>query len=126
MSYLEMAIEALHKMKGATPIRPHLKQEPRETPPVTEPAELPDMPLDDFAEAGLVVTVWSELLGRDVLFVSDDVPEDAIREMEGAVYRARELRKLQSIEPSARHLRTVHAVKEIFGGRIVDAEPREP
>ena len=85
-----------------------------------EPDELPNMPLDDFAQAGLVATVWSELLGRDVLFVSDDVPEDAIREMEGTVYRARELRKLQSIELSARHLGTVDAVKRIFGGQIVE------
>lgn len=72
--------------------------------PSQDSAELPDMPIRGSAEAGLAVTVRSELLGREVLFVSDDVPEGAIRDMQGVVDRARELRALESDKPLARHL----------------------
>ena len=113
MSYLDIATTALREL--------------RERPPQPEPSLDPtavdafaDMTLDDFATAGLVVEIYSEILGQDVLFVSDNVADEDI-EAEGRVtYRAAELRKLESMRPSADGLKSIHTVKDIFGGSVVE------
>lgn len=78
------------------------------------------MGLEEFAQAGLVVRVRSSILGQDVLFVSDNVPEAAIAHRGLTVYRARELRKLAILGPSPRSLKTIHDAKTIFDGVITD------
>ena len=82
------------------------------------------MKLDDFADAGLVVQVWSDVLGAEVLFVSNNVPEAKLKGRPEVVYRAHELKKLARIPPDPAHLRTVHMVKEILGGTIEGVKDR--
>lgn len=79
--------------------------------PVTD-AELLALPLDDFARAGLVVRVWSSVLGERVIFASDNARIDPGEGL--PVYRAAELRELLGLGPE--ELRQVHRVKGIFGG----------
>lgn len=67
--------------------------------------------LDELASSALVVTVWSEVLGANVLFAGDAA------QVEGA-YTAAELRVLLELQPSAEALRRLDEVKQAFGGRI--------
>jgi hypothetical protein len=76
------------------------------------------MRLDDFACAGLVVTVWSEVLGERVTFASDNARVDP-GELR-PVYRARELRALLGLSDPG-ELRRIHAVKRTFRGSISDS-----
>lgn len=83
-------------------------------------ARVAAMKLDDFAQAGLIVQVFSDRLGTRALFVSDNVPESKLEGRPEVIYRASELKKLAKIPPDPEHLRDVHMVKEIFGGAIRD------
>lgn len=80
--------------------------------------EIAEMPLEAFAEAGLIVTVWSDVLNREVLFVSDNVPNKAIEGRNLVVYRAADLANLAQARPTPGALRFVHEVKAVFGGTI--------
>jgi TubC N-terminal docking domain len=72
------------------------------------------MSLAEFAEARLVVRVWSECLNERLVFASDNaVLDPGERE---PVYRALELRELVGM--NAVDLRCVHQVKKVFGGTI--------
>lgn len=82
------------------------------------------MKLDDFAQAGLIVLVRSEVLSTDVLFVSDNVPESKLEGRPEVVYRTHELKKLARVPPDPADLRNVHMVKEILGGTIEDVKNR--
>ena len=83
------------------------------------------MSLDQFAQAGLIVKVYSEVLGQDVLFVSDNVSDAALANRTLPIYRADELRKLALFNPSPIALRTVHISKTVFQGRIADVKSEE-
>jgi hypothetical protein len=83
-------------------------------------AEVCAMRLDDFARAGLVVTVWSKVLGERIILASDNARVDP-GELR-PVYRARELRALLGLSDSD-ELRRIHAVKRTFRGTITDAGP---
>jgi hypothetical protein len=80
-------------------------------------AEVCAMRLDDFARAGLVVTVRSELLGERIILASDNARVDP-GELR-TVYRARELRALLGLTDPG-ELRQIHAVKRTFRGSIAD------
>jgi hypothetical protein len=80
-------------------------------------AEICAMRLDDFARAGLVVTVWSEVLGERIVLASDNARVDP-GELR-PVYRARELRALLGLSDPA-ELRRIHEVKRTFRGTITD------
>lgn len=69
--------------------------------------------LDDFAGAGLVLEVRSELLADTVVFASDDarIAEGETR----VVYRAAELRELRRLGPE--QLRFVHELKRALRRR---------
>ena len=91
--------------------------------------------LERFSQAGLVMTVWSSVLGERVIFASDNAElehaelEHAELEKtalgkpepgtgEGAVvYRAAELRRIWELRGD--DLRKIHEVKRVFGGLIV-------
>jgi len=94
------------------------------------PPALPDevtvaaMTLDEFAAAGLTVRVWSNVLGCEVLFVSDDVPDAELEGTDLPIYRTDELRKLELLRPRPRDLRRIHDVKTIFNGAIADVRQR--
>ncbi len=81
------------------------------------------MQLADFACAGLVVEVWSEVLDEAVVFASDDACIDPGEPR--PVYRARELLVLLGLK-NARELRRIHEVKKTFRGTITDASPAGP
>ena len=83
------------------------------------------MKLDDFSHAGLIVQVRSEVLDTEVLFVSDNVPESQLEGRQEVVYRAYELKKLARMPPDPAGLRTVHMVKEIYGGTIRDVTEKK-
>ena len=83
------------------------------------------MPLDEFATAGLTVRVWSNVLGCEVLFVSDNVPAAELEGTDLPIYRTDELRKLVLLRPRPRDLRRIHDVKNIFDGVIADVRPRD-
>lgn len=76
------------------------------------------MTIAEFARAGLVVTVRSKALNCRVLFVSDNVPDQAIEAKGLPVYRAAELRKLAQLRPSPGTIGSLHEIKVIFGGTI--------
>jgi|ERR1700680_4821461 len=78
------------------------------------------MGLEEFARAGLVVEVWSEVLGEAVVLASDDACVDP-GELR-AVYRARELRVLLGLKEAC-ELRQIQEVKKTFRGTITDAPP---
>lgn len=96
----------------------------REAAPVEGP-EIAAMRLSDFARAGLIARVRSNVLGSEVLFVSDNVPETALEGTDLPVYRAAELRKLAILRPPPRTLQVVHDVKTIFNGVITDVRERD-
>lgn len=78
------------------------------------------MPLTEFAGAGLVVEVESEVLGERVIFASDDARLDPGERR--VVYRAHELRALLPLQ-RPEDLRRVHAVKRTFRGTVTDLGP---
>ncbi|NJL26455.1 MAG: hypothetical protein HC897_00580 [Thermoanaerobaculia bacterium] len=90
-----------------------------------DPQRVAAMTLDEFASAGLKLRVHSQVLGCDVLFVSDNVPDDEIDAHGPPVYRAHELRKLALIKPQPHSLRCIHEVKTVFGGTVEDVTDRE-
>jgi hypothetical protein len=83
-------------------------------------AEVCAMSLEDFARAGLVVEVWSRVLGEAIVFASDDARLDPGERR--AVYYARELQVLLGLTAPG-ELRRIHEVKRIFRGTITDASP---
>ena len=89
-------------------------------PPSELVAEVCAMRLDDFAGAGLVVTINSEVLGERVIFASDNALLDP-GELR-PVYRAHELRALLGLRDPG-ELRRIHEVKKTFRGTITDASP---
>lgn len=78
--------------------------------------------LDELAQAGLVIRVHSTVLENEVLFVSDNVPDEAIHPQGLPIYRAHELEKLAILRPAPRDLRRIHEVKEVFKGTIAAVE----
>ena len=110
MSYLDIANETLNRLRADWPTAAADEEDTAE--------RVAAMKLNDFARAGLIVEVWSEVLGADVVFVSDNVPRSKLEGRPEVVYRAKELKKLVRLPPDPRELRTLQMVKEIFGGTI--------
>lgn len=77
------------------------------------------MSLDEFADAGLVLTVHSRLLDDTVLLASDNA---SVPEGRRVVYRAAELRILDRL--GADGLRHLHRFKRLLGGTVRSVEPR--
>lgn len=81
-------------------------------------ADVCAMRLSEFANAGLVVAVRSEVLGEVVVFASDNALLDPGERR--TVYRAAELRALTdlaSLDPD--ELRQIHRAKRTFKGTIL-------
>ena len=124
MSYLETAQKTLAAIRSRRDAPVATESRAGKAPTPAE-EELAAMTLDAFASAGLIVEVHSDVLGRNVLFVSDNVHESALAGIDLPVYRASELRKLAILQPTPRALRCIHGVKAVFGGAISDVRPRE-
>ena len=77
-------------------------------------AEVCAMPLSEFAQAGLVVSLWSDVLGESVVLASDNAILDPGERR--PVYRASEAKALLGIGPA--DLRRVHALKRTFKGTV--------
>ena len=80
--------------------------------------------LEELSRAGLIIRVYSTVLGREVLFVSDNVPDEIVERQALPVYRTDELRKLAILRPAPHSLRRLHEVKEVFRGTIEAIEDR--
>ncbi len=82
------------------------------------------MPLAAFATHFLILRVWSSLLDEEVWFVSDEaqVKELLTRDVpRGVIYTAQELLSLCTLPGmDVEKLKTVHAAKALFQGRIVE------
>ncbi|NJL27405.1 MAG: hypothetical protein HC897_05670 [Thermoanaerobaculia bacterium] len=132
MSYLEAAEKALADLRSHTAHLPGGNQEPTQPGrppsghgPAVNPQQVAAMTLEEFARAGLKLRVHSQVLGCDVLFISDNVPDDEIDARGLPVYRAHELRKLALLKPRPHSLRCIHEVKTVFGGTVEDVTDRE-
>ena len=119
MSYLETAQRTLAEIRRRRDAQEATAPRAGTVPTLTD-EEVAAMTLDTFAKAGLVVEIRSDVLGRNVLFVSDDVHERALADLDLPVYRASELRKLAILPPTPRALRCIHGVKAVFGGAITE------
>jgi hypothetical protein len=53
----------------------------------------------DFSQAGLIIHVRSALLGREVLFVSDNVSGEKLDRLAHEIYRPADLKKLTLLHP---------------------------
>lgn len=104
------------KAGHGTPLRDTMPGGVSESQPSLLVAEVVAMPLDDFASAGLVIEVQSEVLGGEaVLFASDNARLDPGERR--VVYRAAEVRQLLGLRPA--DIRSVHRIKKGFGGTVI-------
>jgi hypothetical protein len=84
-----------------------------------EAERVANMSLASFANKKIVAKVQSSVLGKTVIFASDNAflkEEDK----EVGVYRASELRLIAVMEPDAETLKAIDRVKSIFNGRVID------
>jgi len=79
--------------------------------------QLEQLPLDQFATAGLALRVYSEVLGEDVIFASDNA--EICEHPDLPVYRADELRQLLKLRSP--DLQALHASKKSCDKAIVAA-----
>ncbi len=77
-------------------------------------ADVAEMPLDDFQNAGLALPFFSTVLNEEVVFASDNAVIDPGERR--VVYCAAELWHMREMSPNL--LRSAHEVKRIFGGTI--------
>ena len=85
-----------------------------ESEPTIAAADVCAMPLDQFAEARLIVRVRSEVLDEVVVFASDNASVDPGERR--VVYRASELNELLGLDRQS--LKRIHAVKRTFRGSV--------
>lgn len=73
------------------------------------------MSIEEFAQAGLIVTVDSAALGERVIFASDNAP---VGEQLGGLtaYRAAELTQLANMTPE--QLQNIHVLKKSFRATV--------
>ena len=115
--------ELQQDLKACKPELITLIRERESTP--AEGSEIATMSLREFALAGIVAQVHSNVLGCEVLFVSDNVPEAALEGTDLPIYRAAELHNLAILRPPPHTLQVVHDVKTIFDGVITDVRERD-
>lgn len=107
-----------HKLELIEMVRD--KRDQAEPSPALPLAHIAQMPLDEFAHAGLIVEIWSDVLGSKVLLVSDNVKDAEIDAAGLPTYRASEMQKLAVLRPEPWTLRQIHEVKTLFNGSISD------
>ena len=113
MGYLETARSVLARLRNdealtkPAPLKPSAQ-------------EVAAMGIERFARAGLIIQVTSEVLGCDVLFASDDVPQRALQHQGLVVYHAEELRRIRQLPASPSEVMIIHALKRVFGGKVSD------
>jgi len=99
-------------------LRAELREHLPELLPVLRTRQVLGMRLSDFADAGLRLVVYSELLGERLILASDNASLPA-SDGEQVVYRAAELRELLGLE--SEELRRVHQAKRCFNGVVTAA-----
>ena len=117
--------KTLQRLKKASEKASSVLTEPL-VPPTSQEAlpYVPELSLEEFSKARLVVRVKSSVLQEEeVLFASDNA---LVNEEAGlVVYRASELRRLLSSTPEA--LRDLHHIKSVFrGSRVTEMNLEEP
>lgn len=73
-----------------------------------------NMTLQDFSRANLAVKIHSEVLGKEVYFVSNEKMRGQVKDEGLVTYLPHELEHIIRIKPGTRELRTIHLVKETF------------
>lgn len=127
---------ALRKLQGLAPQRPSAttgatttRQTPRSA--VATPCDTGEFVvrgpvelwwLDEINDAAAVLTVHSEALGRDVLFVPDAWQRPAGEERQA--FRVAELKRLASLRPSIAALRAIADAAHVFEGEVVAVSER--
>jgi len=80
-------------------------------------ARIEAMSLQDFARGEWLVEVWSKRLGEKVFYASNDQIAKAFGPLDGVVYTAEELYRVN--EMTGDELLLVHRIKKKFAGTIV-------
>ena len=89
----------------------------KSTEPTITKEQIVKMPLKEFNSSNLAVKVYSEVLGREIWFVSNEKIRDKVATSEGlATYLPHELMHFVKIGATPEELKKIHMVKEIFPG----------
>jgi hypothetical protein len=78
--------------------------------------QIETMSLDAFSKSNLAVKIWSDLLGEEVYFCSDEKMVDKIKGEGLVCYLPHELKYLVAVKPTKDVVRKVHEIKALFGG----------
>lgn len=81
--------------------------------------DIANMPLETFTKANMTVKVASEVLGEDILFVSNDEIAKGLKDEGLVVYTAQELKAIVKLNPDPEALKRIHEVKQVFKGSEV-------
>lgn len=80
---------------------------------------LQNMPLETFIKTDLVVRVASNVLGEDILFVSDSEIAEGLKAEGFVIYTADELKAIVKLNPDPETLKVIHEVKNVFLGSVM-------
>lgn len=76
--------------------------------------------LERFRHAGLVVTIWSDVLGEELALVSDNAPDRLLEALAVPAYRVAELLVLLE-GPTEAELRWAQHLKRVFPGATLES-----
>lgn len=77
-----------------------------------------NMTLDEFADAGRAVKVFSEILEEDIYLCSDEDAQEMIQAEGLVAYLPDELMAIHQARPGSEALKLIHEVKKSFNGRV--------
>lgn len=77
-----------------------------------------NMTLDEFADAGRAVKVFSEVLGEDIYLCSDENAMMMVHAEGLVAYLPDELMSIHQAHPKREELMQIHEVKKSFDGRV--------
>jgi hypothetical protein len=77
-----------------------------------------NMTLEEFADAGRAVKVFSEILGEDIYLCSDENAMKMVHAEGLVAYLPDELMAIHQAHPSSEALKLIHEVKKSFNGRV--------
>ena len=87
-------------------------------PPVSKD-EVALMGLHEFAKHNLIIKVHSELLGKHICFVSNEVLRNEIADEDFVTYLPQELEHLIKVKATLDEIKKIHMIKELFPGSRV-------
>ena len=92
------------------------------------PNEIATMDLSEFAERGIAIEIYSEVLGGNIWFCPDDgMAKEIKKEIPGAIcYTVDELKHLLNLNPTPEDIKKLNLVKEEFSNnKIIGSNQNE-